>query len=100
MRRTGAPVYDSELGFYQALGIRWETGRRYRKLGALRPDAKTSSGSFVPGRCPTHRKSQGSHCRLSGRPNQSPGKPSRIKPCLTKDFRSPELTAAKEKGLR
>jgi hypothetical protein len=26
------------------LGIRWETGRHYRKLGVLKADAKTSSG--------------------------------------------------------
>src|SRR6516225_9184985 len=32
MSRSAPPIYDSELGFYQALGIRWETGRRYRKL--------------------------------------------------------------------
>jgi hypothetical protein len=38
------PVYDFEIGFYRALGIRWETGRRYRKLGVLKPDAKTVSG--------------------------------------------------------
>jgi hypothetical protein len=44
MSRTQAPVYDSELGFYRALGIRWETGRHFRKLGVLKPDAKTVSG--------------------------------------------------------
>src|SRR5262249_16571787 len=32
MSRSAPPVYDFELSFYQALGIRWETGRRYRKL--------------------------------------------------------------------
>ena len=26
MRRSAPPVYDFELSFYQALGIRWETG--------------------------------------------------------------------------
>ena len=44
MRPSASPVYDFELSFYQALGIRWETGRRYRKLGVLKADAKTSSG--------------------------------------------------------
>ena len=44
MGRSAPPVYDFELSFYQALGIRWETGRRYRKLGVLKADAKTSSG--------------------------------------------------------
>jgi len=44
MSRSAPPVYDFELSFYQALGIRWETGRRYRKLGVLKADAKTSSG--------------------------------------------------------
>ena len=36
MRPSASPVYDFELSFYQALGIRWETGRRYRKLGVLK----------------------------------------------------------------
>ena len=44
MSRSAPPVYDFELSFYQVLGIRWETGRRYRKLGVLKADAKTSSG--------------------------------------------------------
>ena len=44
MSRSAPPVYDSEFGFYRALGIRWKTGWHYRKLGVLKPDAKTVSG--------------------------------------------------------
>jgi predicted site-specific integrase-resolvase len=44
MRRIAAPVYDSELGFYRAMGIRWETGRHYRRLGVLKPDAESVGG--------------------------------------------------------
>jgi hypothetical protein len=44
MSRVSALVYDSELEFYRALGLRWERGRHYRTLGVLNPDAQTVSG--------------------------------------------------------
>jgi hypothetical protein len=46
MSQTSAPVFDSELGFYRSLGLRWETGRHLRKLSVLVPDAR-----MVNGRC-------------------------------------------------
>jgi len=87
MSRSAPPVYDFELSFYQALAIRWETGRRYRRLGVLKADAKTSSGRpLFLAKCPNHRKGQGRDRDPSGKPNPSPVKPSGVKPCCSQRF--------------
>ena len=38
------PVYEFEVAYYKLLGIAYETGARYKKLGLIQPDTTCSDG--------------------------------------------------------
>jgi hypothetical protein len=38
------PVYEFETAFFKVLGVEYETGARYKKLGLIRADALCQDG--------------------------------------------------------
>jgi hypothetical protein len=41
---SALPVFEFEIAFFKALGLRHETGARYLQIGILKADAKTPTG--------------------------------------------------------